>query len=109
MMTDTGKAPPQATAVSSSNPAPRNEESPFIHSPSSCTGRPKKEALQPPIHECIFLSRGRCYKRDLLMLCMRYRNVSGFFSRLFWREVSLTPAQYRERLGWMRRALAGGV
>jgi transcriptional regulator GlxA family with amidase domain len=33
---------------------------------------------------------------------------AGFFSRLFRREVSLTPAQYRKRFGSMRRALAGG-
>ena len=32
---------------------------------------------------------------------------AGFFSRLFRREVSLTPAQYRKRFGSMRRALAG--
>jgi transcriptional regulator GlxA family with amidase domain len=31
----------------------------------------------------------------------------GFFSRLFRRKVSLTPAQYRRRFGSMRRALAG--
>jgi transcriptional regulator GlxA family with amidase domain len=30
---------------------------------------------------------------------------AGFFSRLFRREVSLTPAQYRKRFGAMRRAL----
>ncbi len=33
---------------------------------------------------------------------------AGFFSRLFRREVSRTPAQYRKRFGSMRRALAGG-
>ena len=32
---------------------------------------------------------------------------AGFFSRLFRRHVSLTPAQYRKRFGAMRRALAG--
>jgi len=31
----------------------------------------------------------------------------GFFTRLFRRKVSLTPAQYRRRFGAMRRALAG--
>lgn len=31
---------------------------------------------------------------------------AGFFSRLFKRHVSLTPAQYRKRFGSMRRALA---
>jgi len=30
----------------------------------------------------------------------------GFFTRLFRRKVSLTPAQYRRRFGAMRRALA---
>ncbi len=34
---------------------------------------------------------------------------AGFFSRLFRRQVSLTPAQYRKRFGSMRRALASGV
>ena len=34
---------------------------------------------------------------------------AGFFSRLFRRKVSLTPAQYRKRFGSMRRALASGV
>ena len=33
----------------------------------------------------------------------------GFFSRLFRRKVSLTPAQYRRRFGSMRRALAGSA
>ena len=33
---------------------------------------------------------------------------AGFFSRLFRRQVSLTPAQYRKRFGSMRRALANG-
>jgi len=33
---------------------------------------------------------------------------AGFFSRLFRRQVSLTPAQYRRRFGSMRRALASG-
>ena len=33
---------------------------------------------------------------------------AGFFSRLFRRQVKLTPAQYRKRFGSMRRALAGG-
>jgi len=32
---------------------------------------------------------------------------AGFFSRLFRRQVNLTPAQYRKRFGAMRRALAG--
>ena len=32
---------------------------------------------------------------------------AGFFIRLFRRQVSLTPAQYRKRFGSMRRALAG--
>jgi transcriptional regulator GlxA family with amidase domain len=30
---------------------------------------------------------------------------AGFFGRLFRRQVSLTPAQYRRRFGAMRRAL----
>ena len=30
---------------------------------------------------------------------------AGFFSRLFRRQVALTPAQYRRRFGTMRRAL----
>jgi transcriptional regulator GlxA family with amidase domain len=34
---------------------------------------------------------------------------AGFFSRLFRRQVSLTPAQYRKRFGSMRRALTSGV
>ena len=34
---------------------------------------------------------------------------AGFFSRLFRREVRLTPAQYRKRFGSMRRALTSGV
>jgi transcriptional regulator GlxA family with amidase domain len=36
---------------------------------------------------------------------------AGFFSRLFRRQVALTPAQYRRRFGAMRRALqsAGGA
>jgi transcriptional regulator GlxA family with amidase domain len=36
---------------------------------------------------------------------------AGFFSRLFRRQVALTPAQYRKRFGAMRRALqsAGGM
>jgi transcriptional regulator GlxA family with amidase domain len=33
---------------------------------------------------------------------------AGFFSRLFRRQVRLTPAQYRKRFGSMRRALMGG-
>lgn len=33
---------------------------------------------------------------------------AGFFSRLFRRQVSLTPAQYRKRFGSMRRALKTG-
>ncbi len=33
---------------------------------------------------------------------------AGFFSRLFRRQVSLTPAQYRKRFGSLRRAIAGG-
>jgi transcriptional regulator GlxA family with amidase domain len=33
---------------------------------------------------------------------------AGFFSRLFRRSVSLTPAQYRKRFGAMRRALQSG-
>lgn len=33
---------------------------------------------------------------------------AGFFSRLFRRQVSLTPAQYRKRFGSMRRALQEG-
>jgi transcriptional regulator GlxA family with amidase domain len=33
---------------------------------------------------------------------------AGFFSRLFRRSVSLTPAQYRKRFGAMRRALQEG-
>jgi transcriptional regulator GlxA family with amidase domain len=32
---------------------------------------------------------------------------AGFFSRLFRRQVNLTPAQYRKRFGSMRRALQG--
>lgn len=34
---------------------------------------------------------------------------AGFFSRLFRRQVGLTPAQYRKRFGSMRRALARGA
>jgi len=34
---------------------------------------------------------------------------AGFFSRLFRREVRLTPAQYRKRFGSMRQALTSGV
>ena len=34
---------------------------------------------------------------------------AGFFSRLFRRQVSLTPAQYRKRFGSMRRALTSGT
>jgi transcriptional regulator GlxA family with amidase domain len=34
---------------------------------------------------------------------------AGFFSRLFRRQVNLTPAQYRRRFGSMRRALVGGA
>jgi AraC-like DNA-binding protein len=34
---------------------------------------------------------------------------AGFFSRLFRREVNLTPAQYRRRFGSMRRALKVGA
>jgi transcriptional regulator GlxA family with amidase domain len=34
---------------------------------------------------------------------------AGFFSRLFRREVSLTPAQYRKRFGSLRRAIASGA
>lgn len=34
---------------------------------------------------------------------------AGFFSRLFRREVNLTPAQYRKRFGSLRRALVGGA
>ena len=30
---------------------------------------------------------------------------AGFFSRLFRRQVNLTPAQYRKRFGLMRRTL----
>jgi transcriptional regulator GlxA family with amidase domain len=30
---------------------------------------------------------------------------AGFFSRLFRRQVNLTPAQYRKRFGALRRAL----
>jgi len=33
---------------------------------------------------------------------------AGFFSRLFRRQVALTPAQYRKRFGAMRRALRDG-
>jgi transcriptional regulator GlxA family with amidase domain len=33
---------------------------------------------------------------------------AGFFSRLFRRQVNLTPAQYRRRFGTMRQALLGG-
>jgi transcriptional regulator GlxA family with amidase domain len=33
---------------------------------------------------------------------------AGFFSRLFRRSVSLTPAQYRKRFGAMRKALQSG-
>ncbi len=33
---------------------------------------------------------------------------AGFFSRLFRRQVNLTPAQYRKRFGAMRRALGHG-
>jgi transcriptional regulator GlxA family with amidase domain len=34
---------------------------------------------------------------------------AGFFSRLFKRNVNLTPAQYRKRFGAMRRALQAGA
>lgn len=34
---------------------------------------------------------------------------AGFFSRLFRRQVNLTPAQYRKRFGAMRRALQAGA
>jgi transcriptional regulator GlxA family with amidase domain len=34
---------------------------------------------------------------------------AGFFSRLFKREVQLTPAQYRRRFGSMRKALQAGA
>ena len=34
---------------------------------------------------------------------------AGFFSRLFRRNVNLTPAQYRRRFGSMRRALGAGA
>jgi transcriptional regulator GlxA family with amidase domain len=34
---------------------------------------------------------------------------AGFFSRLFRRNVNLTPAQYRKRFGSMRRALQAGT
>lgn len=34
---------------------------------------------------------------------------AGFFSRLFRRQVKLTPAQYRKRFGSIRRALKTGV
>lgn len=34
---------------------------------------------------------------------------AGFFSRLFRRQVSLTPAQYRKRFGAMRHALEAGT
>lgn len=34
---------------------------------------------------------------------------AGFFSRLFRRQVRLTPAQYRKRFGAMRRAVQSGV
>jgi transcriptional regulator GlxA family with amidase domain len=34
---------------------------------------------------------------------------AGFFSRLFRRQVNLTPAQYRKRFGSMRRALQTAV
>lgn len=34
---------------------------------------------------------------------------AGFFSRLFRRQVNLTPAQYRKRFGAMRRALKSGA
>ena len=33
---------------------------------------------------------------------------AGFFSRLYRRSVTLTPAQYRKRFGAMRRALEEG-
>jgi transcriptional regulator GlxA family with amidase domain len=33
---------------------------------------------------------------------------AGFFSRLFRRQVNLTPAQYRKRFGSMRKALEAG-
>lgn len=33
---------------------------------------------------------------------------AGFFGRLFRRQVSLTPAQYRRRFGSMRHALQAG-
>jgi transcriptional regulator GlxA family with amidase domain len=34
---------------------------------------------------------------------------AAFFSRLFKRNVNLTPAQYRRRFGSMRRALSGAA
>jgi transcriptional regulator GlxA family with amidase domain len=34
---------------------------------------------------------------------------AGFFSRLFRRNVNLTPAQYRKRFGSMRKALQAGA
>ena len=34
---------------------------------------------------------------------------AGFFSRLFRREVCLTPAQYRKRFSSMRKALKSGA
>jgi transcriptional regulator GlxA family with amidase domain len=34
---------------------------------------------------------------------------AGFFSRLFRRQVKLTPAQYRKRFGAMRKAIQSGV
>jgi AraC-like DNA-binding protein len=34
---------------------------------------------------------------------------AGFFSRLFRRQVQLTPAQYRKRFGSLRRAVQTGT
>jgi transcriptional regulator GlxA family with amidase domain len=34
---------------------------------------------------------------------------AGFFSRLFRRNVNLTPAQYRRRFGALRRVLQAGA
>lgn len=34
---------------------------------------------------------------------------ASFFGRLFRRQVSLTPAQYRKRFGVLRKALQGGA
>ncbi|MGH8501038.1 MAG: GlxA family transcriptional regulator [Gammaproteobacteria bacterium] len=45
---------------------------------------------------------------EIIALEVGYEDA-GFFSRLFRRNVNLTPAQYRKRFGTMRRALKTGT